>query len=76
VLNFVWIVYFVALWRRKTQFLPFFGLRHLVVYCSAFMAKLGAQTLTLKSVTDKPTDKQTDKKQNFLDAPAVNEIRA
>ena len=29
--NFVSIVYSVALWGQKTQFLPFFGLWHLVV---------------------------------------------
>jgi len=31
------------------------------LYCNAFMAKSGAQTLTFKSVTDKQTDRQTDK---------------
>ena len=30
---------------------------------SAFMAKSGAQTLTFKSVTDRPTNRQADKLQ-------------
>jgi len=102
-------VYSVALWRRKPPifavFLPFFGLRHLVMspivinlrklstgaqlqtfpyptasksflYSNTFMAKSGAQTLTFKSVTDKQTNKQTDKKTHtFLATPAAGEIR-
>jgi len=32
------------------------------LYSKAFMAKSGAQTLTFKSVTDKQTNRQTDKK--------------
>ena len=32
------------------------------LYSIAFMAKSGAQTLTFKSVTDKQTNRQTDKK--------------
>jgi len=80
-------VYSVVLWQRKPPFLPFFGLRHLVLspvginlrklstgaqpqtfpyptasksflYSNAFMAKLGAQSLTFKSVTDRQTDRQ------------------
>ena len=35
------------------------------LYSNAFMAKLGAQTLTFKSVTDKQTNKQTKKTQRF-----------
>jgi len=75
---------------EKPQFLPFFGLRHLVVtpigsslkklntiaqpqtfpyptisksflYSNAFMAKSGAQSLMFKSVSDRQTDKQTDR---------------
>jgi len=38
--------------------------------CSnAFMAKSGAQTLTFKSVTDRQTNKQTDKKLNVFGHP-------
>jgi len=80
------------------QFLPFFGLWHLVVspvgsslrklntaahlqtfsyptvsksflYSNAFMAKSAAQSLTFKSVTNKPTDKQTNKKLNVSVCP-------
>jgi len=41
------------------------------------MAKSGAKSLTFKSVTDNPTDKQTDKKNSrLLAAPAAAEIRA
>jgi len=46
---------------------------------SAFMAKSGAQCLTFKSVTDKQSDRQTDKKLNVFGrpgGPAAGEIRA
>jgi len=33
------------------------------LYSNAFMAKSGAQTLTFKSVMDRQTNRQTDKKQ-------------
>jgi len=46
------------------------------LYSNAFMAKLGAQTLTFKSVTNRQTNKQTDKKLNFLATPAAGDIRA
>ena len=78
---------------KKTQFLPFlpfFGLRHLVMspiginlrklssgaqlqtlpyptasklflYSNAFMEKSGAQSLMFKSVTDRQSDKQTNR---------------
>jgi len=46
------------------------------LYSNAFMAKSGAQTVTFKSVTDKQTDRQTDKKLNILATPAAGEIRA
>ena len=93
-------IYSSALWRRKTPFLSFFGLRHLVMptaggnlrklntgaqlqtfpyptasksflFSNVFMAKLGEQTLTFISVTDRQsvTDKkawQTDKKLNVF----------
>jgi len=91
-------VYSVVLWWRKPQFLPSFGLRHLVMspiginlrklrtgaqlqtfpyptasksflYSNAFVAKSNAQTLTFKSVTDKQTDRQTDKKLNVFGRP-------
>ena len=46
------------------------------LYSNAFMAKLGAQTLTFKSVTDRQTNRQ--KTQHFWPprAPAAGEIRA
>ena len=86
--NFVLIVLFCRpLVAKKPQFVPYFGLRHLVVspvdsslrklntgaqlqafpdptasksflYSSAFMAKLGAQTLTCRSLTDGQTERQ------------------
>jgi len=75
---------------EKPEFLPFFGLLHLVasptgsslrkldtgaqlqtfpyptasksfLYSNAFMVKVGAQSLTFKSVTDKQTDKKTQR---------------
>jgi len=62
---------------KKPQFLPFFGLWHLVMspsksflYSNAFMVKSGAQSLTFKSVTDRQTDKQTDKKLNVFGHPS------
>jgi len=86
------MVYSVALCWRKPHFLPFFGLRHLVVspigsnlrklntgaklqtfpyptVSNAFMAKSGAQTLMFKSVTDRQTNKQTNKKLNVFSRP-------
>ena len=39
------------------------------LYSNAFMAKSGAQTLTFKSVTDKQTNRQTDKKLNVFGHP-------
>ena len=86
--NFVWIGLFCRPLLAKTpQFLPFFGLRHLMLspignsltklnmgaqlqtfpyptvsksflYSNAFMAKLGAQSLTFKSVTKRHTNRQ------------------
>ena len=38
----------------------------LFLYSNAFMAKQGAQTLTFRSVTNKQTDRQTNKKLNVL----------
>jgi len=91
-------VYSVASVAEKTQFLPFFGLRHLVLssigtsltklnmgaqlqtfpyptasksflYCNAFIAKSGAQSLTFKSVTNKQTNRHTNKKINVFGHP-------
>ena len=39
------------------------------LYSNAFMAKSGAQSLTFKSVTDRQTNKQTDKKLNVFGHP-------
>jgi len=44
------------------------------LYSNAFMAKLGAQTLTFKSVTDRQTNRQ--KNSTFLATPAAGEIQA
>jgi len=41
----------------------------LFLYSNAFMAKQGAQTLTFKSVTNKQTDRQTNKKLNVFGRP-------
>jgi len=48
----------------------------LFLYSNALIAKSGAQPLTLKSVTNKQTDRQTDKNSTFLATPAAGEIRA
>ena len=39
------------------------------LYSNAFMAKSGAQSLTFNSVTDKQTNRQTNKKLNVLGYP-------
>jgi len=45
------------------------------LYSNPLMAKSGAQTMTFKSVTDRQTDKQTNKKNStFLATPAAGEI--
>jgi len=44
------------------------------LYSNAFMAKSGAQILTFKSMTDRPTDKQ--KNWTFSAAPVADEIQA
>ena len=46
------------------------------LYSNAFMAKSGAQCLTIKIVRNKQTDRQTDKKLNVFGTPAAGEIRA
>jgi len=48
------------------------------LYYNAFTAKSGAQSLTFKSVTNKQTDRQTNKQKNstFLAATAAGEIGA
>ena len=43
----------------QLQTFPYPTASKLFLYSNAFMAKLGAQTLTFKSVTDRQTDKQT-----------------
>ena len=59
----------------QLQAFPYPAASKLFLYSNAFMAKLGAQSLTFKSVTDKETDKQT-KNSTFLATPAAGEIRA
>jgi len=39
------------------------------LYSNGFMEKSGAQSLTLKSVTDRETDKQTNKNLNVFGHP-------
>jgi len=39
------------------------------LYYNDFMAKSGGQSLTFKSVTNKQTDRQTDKKLNVFGHP-------
>jgi len=39
------------------------------LYSNAFMAKSGAQTLALKRVNDRQTDKQIDQKINVFGGP-------
>jgi len=63
----------------QLQTFPYPTASKLFLYSNAFMAKLGAQTLTFKSVTDKQTDrqiKQIDKNSTFLATPATGEIRS
>ena len=43
---------------RQLQTFPYPTASKTFLYSNAFMAKTGAQTLTLKSVTDKQTDRQ------------------
>jgi len=47
------------------------------LYANAFIAKCGAQSLTFKSVTNKQTDKPTNRqKSQRFDHPCGGEIRA
>jgi len=46
----------------ELQTFPYPTVSKLFLYSNALMAKLGAQSLTFKSVTDGQTDKQTDQK--------------
>ena len=54
----------------QLQAFPYPTASKLFLYSNAFMAKSGAQTLTFKSVTDKP------KKLNVFGCPAPSDIRA
>jgi len=53
----------------QLQTFPYLTASKSFLYSNAFMAKSGAQTLTFKSVTDKQTNKQTDKKLNVFGHP-------
>jgi len=46
------------------------------LYSYPFMVKSGAQSLTFKHLTNRQTDKETDKKLDVLAIPAAGEIRA
>jgi len=61
----------------QLQTFPYLTVSTSFLYSNAFMAKWGAQSLTLKSVTNRQTDKQTNKQKNstFLAAQAAGEIR-
>ena len=53
----------------QLQTFPYSTASKSFLYSNAFMAKSGAQTLTFKRVTDKQTNKQTDKKLNVFGHP-------
>jgi len=56
----------------QLQTFPYPTVSKSFLYSNAFMAKLGAQSLTFKKVTDR----QTDKKPNVFGRPAAGEIWA
>jgi len=81
-LPFFWISAFsgVANWQQSEKIehgctrtnLPLSnGINIVSVYSNAFMAKSGAQSLTIKSETNKQTNRQTDKKINVFGCPGV-----
>jgi len=53
----------------QLQTFPYPTVSKSFLYSNAFMAKLGAQSLTFKSVTDRQTNRQTDKKLNVFGRP-------
>jgi len=56
---------------------PYPTVSKLFLYSNNFIAISAAQSLTFKSVTDKQTNRQTNKKNStFLATPAAGEIRA
>jgi len=58
----------------QLQTFPYSTASKSFLYTNAFIAKSGAQSLTFKSVTNKQTDRQTDKKLNVFGRPAAHEI--
>jgi len=58
----------------QLQTFPYPTISKLILYSNAFMEKLGAQSLTFKSVTNGQTNKQ--KNSMFLAASAAGEVRA
>ena len=78
-LPFVWTLAFsgIANWQQsekvehgaQLQTFPYRTVSKSFLYSNAFMPKPGAQSLTFKSVTNKQTDKQTDKKFNVFGHP-------
>jgi len=61
----------------QLQIFPYPRVSKSFLYSNAFMAKSGAKTLTFKGMTDKQTERQTDRQKfNFLAAPAAGEIQA
>ena len=83
ILPFYWLWHFVV-WKESekvehgctTTKFPYPMASKLFLYSNAFMAKLCAQNVTLKCVSDKQTDRQTDKKLNVFAIPGAGEIRA
>jgi len=55
--------------RAQLQTFPYPTASKLFLYSNAFMAKSGEQSLTFKSVTDRQTNRQTDKKLNVSGYP-------
>jgi len=53
----------------QLQTFPYPLASKLFLYSNAFIAKSGAQSLTFKSVTNKQTDRQTDKNLNVFGHP-------
>jgi len=53
----------------QLQTFPYQAASKSFLYSNDFMAKSGAQALTFKSVTDRQTDEQTDKKLNVFGHP-------
>ena len=58
-----------AKFQLQLQTIPYPTASTSFLYSNAFMAKSGTQSLTFKSVMNKQTDKQTEKKLNVFGQP-------